>query len=491
MSSETAAAPQPEAPTQKLDSDGIPKLPPRMDRPDRDKFERKTATLQAEIKKLGEAREKLWSQIKDAQAGGGDVREKRDGLISQMKELTAGARVLRKQKDELYQAKGKIFDSQKKQRDELRSMRDGLDRFKTVDDINNKISEMEYKQSTSAMSLNEEKQMMLKIKEYQKMKVVVVEYEKKAKALKSQDGGADEIKAQFNVKQEEVNVMSKKIAVVKAELDKLDVVRDSKRGKVQPLRDQHEKIKKETDDKYTELKSMRAKWKKDNDKFFDHMNNVKKIKAVIRQAEDALYNKEREEERLLREKEEESMKPWLSEIADCDRLITYLMGCKPSDGSDTKSAAAPVVKSMKKANNDEDLFGGGTRKKKKKRKKKGASTNAKIIHDMNTLNSFAKLSKHSKIACNTPSKISDIDATVTALQAIKAHYDTRPREKKTKKKEKKASNETKTATKSKAKAAVEIGSTLVTPYGECVVEKSRSDGVVVAKLPWAQIFIKA
>jgi uncharacterized coiled-coil DUF342 family protein len=478
-----APVPAPEAPDSKEDT--IPKLPPRMDRPDRDKFERKKSALESEITKKKEVREKLWTSINDAEAGGGDVREKRTGLIAQMKELTAGARVLRKQKDELFNKRNALFDLQKKQRDELRAMRDGLDRFKSVEDINNAIRQMEYEQSTSAMSLNEEKAMMAKLKEMQKMKVVVAEYDAKNQALKAKDGSSDDIKAQCSAKQEEVNTLSKKIGGVKAELDKLDVVRDSKRGKVQPLRDQHEKVKKEIDDQYTELKAMRAKWKKDNDKFFDHMNVVKKIKAEIRKAEDEIYNKEREEERLRREQEEESMKPWLAEMALCDNLITYLMGCKPSsDGTGSTESKAPVTKSMKKSKDDDDLFG-AVKSKKKKRRKKGKSANTKINHDFNTLNSFAQLAKHSKMKLSTPSTVSDVDQTVTALQAIKVYYDTRPREKK--KKKKKEDVESKTSSAPKA----EKGSSLKTPYGEATVEKTRSDGVVVAKLPWGQIFIQA
>jgi len=109
-----APVPAPEAPDSKEDT--IPKLPPRMDRPDRDKFERKKSALESEITKKKEVREKLWTSIKDAEAGGGDVREKRTGLIAQMKELTAGARVLRKQKDELFNKRNALFDLQKKQR---------------------------------------------------------------------------------------------------------------------------------------------------------------------------------------------------------------------------------------------------------------------------------------------------------------------------------------------------------------------------------------
>ena len=115
------------------------------------------------------------------------------------------------------------------------------------------------------MTLTEEKTMMMEIKAMQKMKGAVAHLESKVKAAKANEGAGDELKALCNAKNDEVMVESKKIGVIKSELDKLDVVRDSKRGKVQPLRDELTKIKAVIDEKYTVLKASRAKWKKDND----------------------------------------------------------------------------------------------------------------------------------------------------------------------------------------------------------------------------------
>ena len=465
-------------------SDGIPKLPPRMDRPDRNAYDRNKAALEADIKTLTAKREKMFQSIKDAEGGGSDTREARSTLLDSMKELVAGVRVVRKQKEDLFSKRNAIFDQQKKERETLKSMRESLDRFKSVEDIDNAIKKMEYEQSTSSMTLNEEKAMMLKIKEMVKMKGAVAEYDTAAKALKAKDGAGDELKVLCSAKVKEVEAVQAKITVVKAELDKLNVVRDSKRGKVQPLRDEHTKIKKQIDDKYTELKAGNAKWRKDNDKFFDHMNKVKVIKAQIRKAEDELYQKEREEERREREIEEEKQKPWLQEIALCDNLMAYLNGCKPSEDV----PVAPTVTSNNKKSSDsgEAMFA-VTKKKKKKRKKKGATGKTRINHDFNTINSFSTLAKHSKIKLNTPKTVGDIDDAVAALEKIKAYYDTRPRD--PKKKKKAESGESKS--NKKTKDGPSKGSKLSTPYGEVTVEKKRKDGVVVAKLPWGQIFISA
>ena len=88
---------------------------------------------------------------------------------------------------------------------------------------------------------------------------------------------------------------------------------------------------------------------------------------------------------------------------------------------------------------------------------------------------------------NTPKTVGDIDDAVAALEKIKAYYDTRPRD--PKKKKKAESGESKS--NKKTKDGPSKGSKLSTPYGEVTVEKKRKDGVVVAKLPWGQIFISA
>ena len=453
-----------------------------MERPDRNKYDRRLAALEAEIKTLTAKREKIWANIQNTQAGGSDTHKEKTALQTSINKLISSARDLRKEKDELFNKKNTIFEAQKKERDQLRAMRDSLDRFKTVEDIDNKIRELEYEQATSSsMSLTDVKSSMSRIKELTKMKGAVAAYDVKAKAFAAKSGAGDELKLLCNAKQKEVDIVSKQIGDIKSKLEKLDAVRDSNKSKVQPLRDELEKVKATIAEKYTEKTKLKAKWRKDNDVFFDHMNKVKKIKAQIRKAEDEIAKKEQEALRVAEEEEEAKRKPWLAEIALCDNLISYLKGCKP----ESEPIASPDTKVSKSSDDGDSLFG-VVKKKKKKRNKKKKGGNSQIKHDMKTLSAFAKLATHSKMKLTTPKILSDIDDAIASLELIKEHYDKRPREVK----KKKSSGETKTSGDSSSGAPAK-GSKMTTSYGEVIVEEKRKDGVVVGSLPWGKIFISA
>ena len=197
-------------------------------------------------------------------------------------------------------------------------------------------------------------------------------------------------------------------------LEKLDSEATANQGKVAPLRAKLDTVKKQVSDKYGAVKKLREEWKKENDVFFEHMKEVKRIRAQIRKIEDEDYRKHQAEQQKLREEEEAKTKPWLAEIALCDSLSTYLRGLLPksSDGSEGAGAAesksadntvtmadGTVVQVVRKRDNVDQggmQFGKSSKSKKKGRKKnRKQKVKTQIRHDMVTLSSFAHLASES------------------------------------------------------------------------------------------------
>ena len=54
-----------------------PEMPPHQVRPDKERYQQTLAVLDEEIKTLTEKRTKMQAGVRDAEAGGGDVREAR------------------------------------------------------------------------------------------------------------------------------------------------------------------------------------------------------------------------------------------------------------------------------------------------------------------------------------------------------------------------------------------------------------------------------
>ena len=466
-----------------------PELPPYMARPDKVQHRMTLDTLDAEIKTLTEKRTKLQTSLRDAEAGGGDVREARSALMVDMRKLTTQAKALRKERGALLDQRNAFRDEQKKTRDQLKKMRDELGKHSDLASIETAIQRLHYRQSTGSMSLNEEKKMMAELAALNKMKGSVAVYAEMAAQEKKKFDGGRGINDLLTAKTAEVQAVSNKISKVKAELDILDAKKDKKRDKVKPLRDEVDKVRAEIDGKYAKLKELRTQWKKDNDAYYDYMKKVKVIKAKIRKIDDEYYKAELAEKRRILEEEEAKMKPWLEEIALCDTLIMYLNGCRPKvveASREQKAPTAPLSKKQK-AMLEGGLCVGLSKSKKKGKKKKRLmkaqaarmSAEQTIRHDMKALGDFAYLAKHSGKPLQIPSNLGDIDATIESLKDIKAYYDVLPRAKK------------KTSTKKKKKTeGAAVGESLDTPYGTAKVSERREDGVVVASLAWGELYIQ-
>ncbi len=234
-----------------------PEMPPHQVRPDKEQYQQTLAVLDEEIKTLTEKRTKMQAGVRDAEAGGGDVREARAALMVKMRALTTTAKALRKEKGALLDQRNAFWEQQKKAREQLKKMRDDLGKFTDLAGIEAAISRMHYEQSTGSLTLNEEKKMMAKLTELNKMKGAVAEYAELAAQEKKKGDGGRGISDLLSAKSAEVAAVSSQINEVKAELEVLDAKKDKKRGKVKPLRDALDAVRKEIDGKYTTLKELR------------------------------------------------------------------------------------------------------------------------------------------------------------------------------------------------------------------------------------------
>ena len=117
------------------------------------------------------------------------------------------------------------------------------------------------------------------------------------------------------------------------------------------------------------------------------------------------FQKKYQEELKIWEDEQAKMKPWLAEIAECDRIIEYLKPMIPKkvveqDSASKKSvvlkmADGTVIQSMsKKGSSDESsigLSGFPGKKKKKRRRNRERDLERPIKHSIDIISTFKKM----------------------------------------------------------------------------------------------------
>lgn len=479
----------------------MPQLPPRMPKPDKAAYENSKNELEREIEAAKKKRELLIQRIRVAESGNAEgSRNRRGELRSKMGTLVRKAKELRAAKQKLIEKQRAFREIQEKRRNEGKKLREGS-RYKDAGSVDQAIERLMYRQSTQSLTLNEEKDLLKQIAELNTMKQRLEEFSAQMAQLDKHKAEGRSISELIDGKSAEIDVVSKEISGVKSELDEMDRKRAASQGKIKPMREEFNALRKLVNDKYDELRKMKDDWRKVNDEFYQHMQEVRKVRQKIRRIEEAQERAEREARREAWEAEQAKIKPWLREIALCDTLSTHLRGMLPTE--EQKAEAAPAAPAAAAPGSGLDEFSGmtilrkdsgmeaisiGTKKKKqkknrKRRKQKQAALEyaRDIRHDMTTISSFTYLAKHSKRDLPPPITTDDIPSTLEILAEIRAYYDTLPREVKTSKSKSKKGG----ASKGEAQS---FPYDMDTAYGTASVTERRGDGVLVADLPWGKLY---
>jgi len=294
--------------------------------------------------------------------------------------------------------------------------------------IDGKIKDLDRRQATTSMSLNEEKQLVKRIKSLRSLKKRLSEM-KMVSTRKEQD----EVRfAQKRVQylESEIRKCSSRTMIAQKDLDDIDSKYQEARKKgIGGLEEKVKTLKKEK-------RQLVKEKQKRGDQYYDQKRAHGKYLRKLREKRE----KEEKEERLRRRKnfeaelkaweaEEAKRKPWLDEIAEIDTLLSYLKSMAPkkqTQTSETNTSAAlklndGAVAIGKFARKGEETISFGRKKKKKRRNRKRNNEDRPIKHGLVVLSNFKKYD------IPVPQVVSEVEASIAAAKAKRDYYDTLPR----------------------------------------------------------------
>jgi len=236
-------------------------------KPDKAKFDKKVNDVQAEIERLKakmEAIQAKMNELKGKKGASGPVAEARIKM-----------RELRQKKDVVITARKTLFD----QRDKLKAamdqmktqasaMRSGM-KFNNIDDITKQLKHLEHTHNTTSMSLQEEKVAIKEIETLKSMRTTLAGLTG-TKAKMDETGDAKkQIQAAIAEENKKLSAIQEEIEGQKEKLDKLNESDTGKKDIFPALIREKERLSKEVDLQYDEVRTMRIKWREDNNTWYE------------------------------------------------------------------------------------------------------------------------------------------------------------------------------------------------------------------------------
>eukprot|EP00980_Cylindrotheca_fusiformis_P013002 scaffold3248_cov112-Cylindrotheca_fusiformis.AAC.3 len=407
---------------------------PWVEKPDRNKYDKKLAELDAKFEKLRDEKRIAQQKIEGLSRGGKssevtklrdikkETKTKRDKLINEKKAIRAQLQELKAASDKL-----------SKERKDTRS----TVKFGEVTQIDSEINKLKKRQETTSMSLTEEKKLIREMDALKASKDRVMD-------LKSKDLDFDTIKAKRNaihielkVKDKQIDAVSKEMDDVSARIKEISERKNVEKSAVDGLFKDRDRLNDEIKAVLQEKDALRDSFRKTNDEFHNYMRAVKAKKKIEYEAEKKKRDEEHKE--YLKKMEEEELKkpPYEAEQALCDYLAEYLERTYLKGGESTKAGEEETTKKgdvvavtddpfagMKPANKkgeEEEFFSKGKGKKKRQRQPKKQAGAGPFTLNVSAFEQFGL------IGLVPPKKFDEVENSVKELKERKEWYKNQPR----------------------------------------------------------------
>jgi uncharacterized coiled-coil DUF342 family protein len=399
----------------------------QVERPNKETFEKELVALDNEINKLKEERRKAQekvdtamldpegkSALQDAKAKFNDLKNQKNALIDQKMAMRAQLDSFKAQTD-------KIAKDAKDTKNSLK--------FSTVEEINKRIAELQKKQETTSMSLNEEKKILKEIDGLQASKRFVVDLKDKNAAMDDVKEQRKVITQQIALKDTEIDAVSQQMDAYKATMNEHINMDTMKRDAIQELFKERDEFKKLVDQKMKEKDAFRDDFRFKSKAFYNYQRAFNAQRAMQYEEEKKVIEAEKAA-RLAKEEEEEAKKiPYEEEQTQCEFLAEYLERTylKKPNGDKPETKEEPVVTTDdafaalkplgKKGEEAEEYFGKGKgRKKRNRQSKKQDSVTTKFTLSVDMFEQFGMLN------LSPPTSVDQVEQSVKELREKKEWY---------------------------------------------------------------------
>merc|ERR1719206_862433 len=173
-------------------------------------FDAKIIALNNEVQDFNDRLSEVDAKIAEAKSSGGDQSE-------ELREARATMKSLRDRKDSILRDRAEIATLQKSAKASLdskitagRSLRAEL-KYTSPDEIDKRIIQLEKQQSTTSMSLKEEKGLLKEIEQLKQSRKLVTHLVANNDSISSERKNSQSITEQLNAKNAELDILKKKI----------------------------------------------------------------------------------------------------------------------------------------------------------------------------------------------------------------------------------------------------------------------------------------
>ena len=310
--------------------------------------------------------------------------------------------------------------------------------FKNVDEIDREIERLEKQVNGGMMKLVDEKKALSEISSLRKQRKGFAGFDEAQKNI-------DDLKAQLKKQRDtlddpESKALSEKYNKIQTELDVIKKEQDEAYKNINSLRDERKKLNDEQSEKYAAIKKVKDDYYQAGREFQKYEYEARQRIRERKKAENEAYDKQKKKERAQKMLDEASDKAYLDEIRRAESLLRFL---DPSYSAEKAPLQAPSqfqaqaqrtvddsglkgVKVLKKEDREEDYFKGTGGKKGKKGRKGAAAAGESPASTQTTSTKYScppsVMEDCAAMGIDPPMSASDIPAVREKVKAKLDHW---------------------------------------------------------------------
>jgi uncharacterized coiled-coil DUF342 family protein len=418
--------------------DGAGPADDHIPRPDKEAMQAKLDAITADIEKLQAKKKALDDKIKGRSSGKDEFMSQKNELASKIQQFKEKINALHEQKDELQKGQQAQREEKSKMANDVKKMKASIG-FKSEEEIDNRIREIEYRLHTDTLTLKVEKDLLKEISELKRNRPKVSQVNKLEEGLSSFDAGGN-TKETLSTISEQIRTWLQEKAKVVEELQKLQDAHKDKVGDLSGDIEARNELGKQVAEKIQERNKVRDDFRAEEKVFQEKLREKRAQQQERIAAEREQRQKEWEDRNRQKKAEKIDEQPFVLEITLIEQTMKF---CK----SLTAGKEEKVVEEKKefdhgnldglqvlgkKDERDEFFFEPTKGKKKSKAKGKESSSSKPIKHNAETFKLFDQLK------LDAPITLDDIPAIMEKLEAKLADFEQKVKDWEKNKEERKA-----------------------------------------------------
>lgn len=394
---------------------------PKMQQPDRAKFEESLANTNTEIEKLQTKLKALSAQIGERSTGKDEFFQKKSEIRKRLDDASTLINGFQEQKDGIMTQLGQKREEGKSMRTELNKLKKDVG-FTSEEQILERIQQIEYRMCTESMPLKEEKKLLLEITELKRTRPKLAKVSNMEEGVKNFDTGAP-LKEQLDTIKEQLNIHRDAKKVISEEYKALMDERTAQMGDMPELFTEREELNKKIGEKIRERNEKRNEFR-ETEREYNTFLAAQRAERADRAREDrSKRDAEYDQQRRVRQAEKMEEQPFTHEVTLIEQSIAFCKSLLPKEEQkkdDSKTATVHNNKDgemvlLSKDARDEEFYYAPTKKGKaaKMKKKEGGKA---IKHNAETFRLFDQLK------LDAPVTTDDCPALIEKLQAQAEMY---------------------------------------------------------------------